>query len=98
MVAHFFPQVKFDHVRGAMEGVPVKPDPAGALLAAQALDVLPDECLYLGDTSVDMQCAHRAGMHPVGVTWGFRTEEELRENGAEILIHHPSELKTATHL
>ena len=93
VVAHFFPNVKFDHVRGAMDGVAVKPDPAGAWLAAEALGVKPDECLYLGDTSVDMTCARNAGMHPVGVTWGFREEKELRESGAEIMIHHPRELK-----
>jgi len=93
VVAHFFPQVKFDHVRGAMDGVPVKPDPAGAWLAAKALGVKSEECLYLGDTSVDMHCARNAGMHPVGVTWGFREEDELRESGAEMIIHHPSELK-----
>ena len=98
VVAHFFPHVKFDHVRGAMDGVAVKPDPAGAWLAAQALGVKPEECLYLGDTSVDMHCARNAGMHPVGVTWGFREEDELRESGAEILIHHPSELKDKINL
>ena len=48
--------------------------------------------MYLGDTSVDMCCARRAGMHPVGVLWGFREEAELRESGAEAVLHHPMEL------
>ena len=48
--------------------------------------------MYLGDTAVDMKCAVNAGMHPIGVLWGFRTAEELKENGAEHLISAPMEL------
>ena len=92
VVAHFFPGVAFAAVRGQMEGVPVKPDPAGALALAEQLGVAPADFLYLGDTDVDMLCARNAGMQPVGVTWGFRDEEELRAAGAQRLIHHPMEL------
>lgn len=92
VVEHFFPGIDFAAVRGQMEGVPVKPDPAGALAMAEALGVAPADFLYLGDTDVDMICARNAGMHPVGVTWGFRDEEELRSAGAERLIHHPMDL------
>ena len=92
VVEHFFPGIAFAAVRGQMEGVPVKPDPAGALAMAEALGVAPADFLYLGDTDVDMICARNAGMRPVGVTWGFRDEEELRAAGAERLIHHPMDL------
>ncbi|MBE5804986.1 MAG: HAD family hydrolase [Clostridiales bacterium] len=92
VVKHFFPEIDFDVVRGQLEGVPVKPDPAGALAAAEDMGVPPENFLYLGDTDVDMICAHRAGMHPVGVAWGFRTAEELLNAGAERLIQHPMEL------
>lgn len=92
VVAHFFPQISFAVVRGQVEGVPVKPDPAGALAVAEEAGVAPEDFLYLGDTNVDMRCALRAGMHPVGVTWGFRTAEELRAAGAERLLNHPLEL------
>lgn len=90
VVAHFFPEIRWAVVRGQVEGVPVKPDPAGALAVAQALGVDPAEVLYLGDTSTDMCCAIRAGMHPVGALWGFRTAEELRESGAECLADCPA--------
>lgn len=96
VVAHFFPEIKWAAVRGQVEGVPVKPDPAGALAVAEALGAAPDEVLYLGDTSTDMQCALNAGMHPVGVLWGFRTEAELCENGAECVISHPIDLLSVT--
>ncbi len=89
VVAHYFPDVPFSVVRGQMEGVPIKPDPAGALAIAKDIGIDPADFLYLGDTSVDMNCARNAGMHPVGVTWGFREEAELREAGAEYIIHSP---------
>ena len=51
-----------------------------------------DHILYLGDTGVDMKTAVAAGMHPVGVLWGFRAESELSESGAKDLISRPEEL------
>ena len=92
VVSHFFPQIAFTVVQGQLEGVPVKPDPAGALTVARLAQAAPDSFLYLGDTAVDMTCARNAGMHPVGVTWGFRPAEELQAAGAELLIGHPLEL------
>lgn len=96
VVRHFFPQIPFAAVRGQVEGVPVKPDPAGAIALAAQLGLDPGEFLYLGDTAVDMQCARNAGMHPVGALWGFRTAEELRESGAEHLIARPGDLLNIT--
>ena len=82
----------FDHVAGAREGVPLKPDPTSALAMCQAMGVTPDEVLYVGDTSVDMETAVAAGFFPVGVLWGFRDETELRESGARAIIARPGEL------
>lgn len=92
VVAHFFPGVEFAAVRGQQEGVPVKPDPAGALLVAEELGIPPEDFLYVGDTDVDMLCAQRAGMHPIGAAWGFRGEEELRQAGAERILRYPDKL------
>lgn len=92
VVGYFFPDICFAEIRGQVEGIPVKPDPAGALLTAEKLGVLPGEVLYLGDTSTDMQCALNAGMHPVGALWGFRTEDELRTSGAECVIRCPMDM------
>lgn len=89
VVAHYFPDVPFEVVRGQIEGVPVKPDPAGALAIASEMSLRPEEFLYLGDTAVDMRCAVQAGMMPVGVLWGFRAAEELLEAGAQMLLEHP---------
>lgn len=90
VVRHFFPDVPFAVVRGQVEGVPVKPDPAGALAVAAEMGVQPPECLYLGDTAVDMQTATAAGMYPIGALWGFRTAEELQNSGARFLAETPA--------
>lgn len=82
----------FAKIIGSKEGIPRKPDPTGALMLSQSLDLLPSEILYVGDTSVDMKTAISAGMFPVGVTWGFRTREELLESGAKAIIDKPEEL------
>ncbi len=82
----------FDVVFGQRDTVARKPDPAGALEAARHLDVAPAEVLYLGDTSTDMDTARAAGMFAVGATWGFRPESELREHGAQAIVHHPDDV------
>ncbi len=92
VVDHFFPAGRFDAVFGARPGVPIKPDAGAALDVARQLGIPPREFLYLGDTNTDMQTATAAGMYAVGVLWGFRAAEELREAGARVLISHPREV------
>ncbi|MDY7010774.1 MAG: HAD family hydrolase [Planctomycetota bacterium] len=91
-VAHFLADAPFEIVRGAIDGEPIKPDPATTLEIAEQMGFKPAEFLYLGDTNTDMQTAVAAGIHPVGALWGFRPAEELTQNGAKILIKHPTEL------
>lgn len=81
----------FAAVAGEKPPTPRKPDPQGALLIAQTLQVDPHEVLYLGDTPVDMETARRAGMTALGVAWGFRPAAELTESGAEAVISVPLE-------
>lgn len=77
---------------GGRSDLPRKPNPRGARLICENLQLSPGEFLYLGDTGIDMQTASSAGMYAVGALWGFRTREELLENGAQTLIGHPQEL------
>ncbi|MDD2384456.1 MAG: HAD family hydrolase [Sulfurospirillaceae bacterium] len=79
-------------VYGARENIPRKPDPQGAFDCAQALHASPEECYYLGDTSIDMLTANQAGMIAIGVLWGFRDKDELVENGAKFIVKEPSEV------
>jgi phosphoglycolate phosphatase len=92
MAADLLPGHKFDVVRGALPGVPLKPDPAPALAIAAELGVPAANCVFVGDTNVDMKTGRAAGMPAVGALWGFRTAEELRANGASVLIAAPSDL------
>jgi phosphoglycolate phosphatase len=82
----------FAAVRGSRPETPRKPDPTAARAIAAELGVDSARCLYLGDTSIDMRTATAAGMYPVGVLWGFRGADELRQSGALRLIAHPSEV------
>ena len=92
MVEHVFGRWTFKAVRGHRDDMPLKPDPAAVLAIAEELGVPAPRWIYVGDTLVDMQTGVAAGMLTVGVTWGFRDEDELRQHGAQRIINHPSEL------
>jgi phosphoglycolate phosphatase len=92
VVNHFFPRWRFDATLGARPGVPIKPDAGAAREVAKLLDVPPEGFLYVGDTNTDMATAVAAGMFPVGASWGFRTEQELRASGARAIAAHPREV------
>ncbi|MEA5004282.1 MAG: HAD family hydrolase [Christensenella sp.] len=89
VIGEYFGGGAFEIVRGQMDDVPKKPDPAGANHIVKELGIRPDDCLYVGDTDVDMKTGLAAGLFTVGVLWGFRTERELRENGAMALVEKP---------
>ena len=89
---HFFPSIRFARIQGSPPGLRAKPDPALALEMLQKLGYEAQQVLFMGDTSVDMMTAVNAGMFPVGVLWGFRTEEELRRHGARLILHNAAEL------
>lgn len=92
MIKHYFPQVNFIYVTGELEGVDRKPDPTLTLMAINAMDLAKEHILYVGDTRVDMQTAHNAGLKSVGVTWGFRSQKELEDHHADFIIRTPKEL------
>jgi phosphoglycolate phosphatase len=92
MVAALLPGVRFEAVYGERADVPRKPDPTAALGVAAELGVDPSACAFIGDTSVDMDTARAAGMYGVGVTWGFRDEQELRTHQARAIARSVEEL------
>ena len=83
---------QFQAVLGQRDGVPPKPDPAGPREIVDRLEIPAEHFLYLGDTPTDVETARTAGMHPVGVSWGFRPVAELRAAGAARIIARPLEL------
>jgi len=84
--------IKFVYVAGAKDDVPKKSDPAAALEIVNKLGVNASECLFVGDSDIDMKTAVNAGMYPVGVLWGFRGAGELKTSGAKKLIGKPKDL------
>jgi phosphoglycolate phosphatase len=92
MVKILLPRWPFEYVFGERPGVPRKPDPAAALEIAERSLVPSEAFAYLGDTGTDMITAKLAGMHAVGVLWGFRRAEELTASGADTLISKPADL------
>ena len=70
----------------------VKPDPKTVYEVMEYLNVTKEECIYVGDSDVDMKTAQNAGVKSIGVAWGFRGEEELKSAGADYIIRTPQEL------
>ena len=89
-IAHFYPDV-FDVVVGGRSGVPLKPSPDAPLAIAHELGVLPSECAFVGDTSVDVETGINMGAGLViGVLWGFRKADEL--SAASCIVSRPEEI------
>ena len=61
-------------------------------LIRKALPENPGEVWMVGDRRFDMEGGIRAGVHTLGVTYGYGSEEELLESGAERLAHTPREI------
>ncbi len=91
-VEEYFPGYPFSAVIGQRDGVPLKPDPAGAEEIGKIFSLPAEEIIFLGDTGVDMETARRAGNFPVGASWGFRPVEELEKSGAGAIIDRPEEI------
>lgn len=98
VVREIFGEGMFDCVQGQQEGIARKPDPEGVYRLMDALKVSKEECLYVGDSEVDIQTGKNAGVRTIGVAWGFRTREILEAAGAEMIIDTPLELMGARNL
>ena len=82
----------FEMVIGASEDRPLKPDPTSPREIMNSFSATPQETVFIGDSGVDMQTAVNSGTHSVGVLWGFRTLEELKENGGQHFAAAPSDI------
>ena len=82
----------FDVIVTGLSAPRTKPYPDPILLAAQKMGVKPEECLMIGDTTVDMRAGKSAGAQTVGVLCGFGEEEELLRIGADLVLSSTSEI------
>lgn len=77
---------------GERTGVRRKPAPDSVLEALRLLGGKAERAIYVGDSDVDVQTAHNAGLPCIGVTWGFRSRSVLEEAGADFLVDTPQQL------
>lgn len=72
LCAHYFPGI---FALGETAGCPRKPDPAMVRKAMEAIGVT--DCVYVGDSEVDVLTAKNAGVPCLSVLWGFREREQI---------------------
>ncbi len=82
----------FDVVVTGQSAEHTKPYPDPILFAAQQMNVQPQECLMIGDTTVDMRAGKSAGAQTVGVLCGFGEAPELLKMGANVILNNTSQL------
>jgi len=70
----------------------IKPHPAPVNKGAELLSVMPSQCIMVGDTTMDVRAARRAGAFAVGVTSGFGTRDELERAGAHLVLDRAVQL------
>lgn len=87
-----FPTITFSTVIAGDTLTTRKPHPEGAIRIADNAHCTIEECVYIGDSEVDIETARNAGMDSVSVTWGFRTHDELIAVGATCCVDHPEEI------
>ena len=87
LATRLFPEIPLVAAEGYRPDRPFKPDPTMAFaimaLASEALGetLTPDQCVYVGDSDVDYHTAKNASMHPISVSWGYRSHEFLKALG-----------------
>ena len=78
---------------GESETVRRKPNPDAVLAAVRQMGLELADCVYVGDTEVDLATARNAGMACLAVSWGFRSREQLIAAGAGQIADSAEELE-----
>jgi phosphoglycolate phosphatase len=94
LIRKFFPTIEWVEICGNREGVPLKPDTALVDMIIEKAGVERKNCTMVGDSAVDIQTARNAAIRSVGVSWGFRSREELEQAGADNIADTVEELTT----
>lgn len=92
MVEELFGKDFFDAVLGATDDLPKKPDTAMAESILAMLNLSADECIWIGDSSVDIESAKNLGCKSIAVTWGFRSVESLLEFCPDYVANSPKDI------
>lgn len=91
IVKNFFGE-KFHITLGNRKDIPTKPNPHSVNEVIELFNIKKEQCIYVGDSNVDVQTAKNADIKCMGVAWGFRGTGELKEAGADIIVNNVQEL------
>jgi HAD superfamily hydrolase (TIGR01549 family) len=83
---HFNLAPYFDVIVTGLSAKYTKPYPDPVYFAAQKMNVAPQNCLMVGDTTVDIRAGRSAGAQTIGVLCGFGEESELKKLGADLIL------------
>ena len=73
-------------------GVRKKPAPDSVFRAMEELKVSIENVIYAGDSETDVQTAKNAEIDCIGCSWGFRSKDILKHEGAKYIIDSPQEI------
>ncbi len=93
LVREHFPLITLSAGEREAEGIPKKPAPDSLFWAMKQLGAEPSECVYVGDSEVDVETSKAAGVACIAVTWGFRDRDELEKAGATAFADSPAQLE-----
>ena len=87
LCADYFPGI---FALGEQPGCPRKPAADMVFRAMKAIGA--ENCVYVGDSEVDVATANNADVPCLSVLWGFRDRPILEQSGATLFCTHPEEL------
>ncbi|MFC2134212.1 HAD family hydrolase [Bacteroidota bacterium] len=93
IINHFELADHFNLIVGRRTGMEHKPSPEPLQFICKELNVKPENTLMIGDSEMDIRCAHNAGAVSCGVTFGYRTRELLIDENPVYLIDNFDEVK-----
>ena len=94
LVETYFPHL-FDAAVGTRDGIKTKPAPDSVFEIIKKIGAGKKDCVYVGDSEVDMETAKNAGIPCISVSWGFKESEFLAEHGAQKIVNNAKELSAA---
>ena len=83
----------YDRIYGINEGDPVKPNPHFVYRYMEEVGAKPEECLYVGDSHVDIATARNAGIKVALVGWGYEVDYGAIEKDADYFVRTPEEFR-----
>lgn len=89
IVRKYFDVKDFAIILGWRKEFERKPDPKSALFIAEKMNIRPSRIAFIGDSTTDIITAKNAGMHPVGVSWGYKDVSDIKDAGATCIFEQP---------